>query len=212
MDKNQIAVSTYNKIARRYTELIFDDKSDLPYVDKFFAHLLKNAKILDAGCGPGQLLKYILSKGYEAEGVDLSEEMIKTANEKVPEGKFMLMDMRRLSYPDELFDGVISAYSLIHIPSAEVPDTLKEFNRVLKPHGFLLIMAQKGDADKIVSEPLDENEKIFINFFTREKLLTLLNEEGFEIVEQAEVQMAYAGAFTKSDTIIYTIAEKISKT
>ena len=97
MDKTRLTVSTYNKIARRYAELNFDDTSNLLYVDKFLSYLSKNAKILDTGCGAGNLVKYILIKGYECEGIDLSEEMIKIAKDKVPEGKFTLMNMQSLS-------------------------------------------------------------------------------------------------------------------
>ena len=102
--------------------------------------------------------------------------------------------------------GIVSIFSLIHIPSVEIPDTLKEFNRVLKPGGFLLLIVQKGKADHITEEPLDKTEKTFINFFTREKLTSSLNAGGFEIVEQEDIQTP-AQEFQKSDAIIYTIAK-----
>ena len=110
-----------------------------------------------------------------------------------------------------MFDGIISVFSLIHIPSTEVPDVLKEFNRVLKPNGFLLLIVQKGEADHIVEEPLDKNEKIFINFFTQERLTTFLNAAGFKTIKQEEIhtQNINASEFTKkSDAVIYTITEK----
>lgn len=208
MDKNQIAVSTYNKIARQYTTHNFDDTSALPYVDNFLSCLPKNAKILDAGSGPGNLVKHALHRGYKAEGVDLSEEMVRIAREKVHEGKFTLMDMRHLDYADTTFDGIISSYSLIHIPSDEIPDTLKEFYRVLRPGGNLLIIVQKGEADHIVNEPFDKKERMFINFFTCARLAKLLSTAGFSIIQQEEVRTSDIHEFAKSDTIIYTIAEK----
>src|SRR3989338_909449 len=212
IDENQIAVSTYNKIAHQYTAVNFDDSSNFPYVDKFLLHLRKNSQFLDVGCGPGNLVRYILSKGYEAEGIDLSEKMIEIAKEKVPKGKFTLMDMRRLDYSNGLFDGVTAIFSLIHIPSVEISAVLKEFNRVLKLGGFMLLIVQKGEADKIVNEPFDKNEEMFINFFTREKLTKFLTMEGFKIIEQTEIQTPTIHGFTKSDTIIYVIAEKVSNT
>lgn len=212
MDENQIAVSTYNKIARQYAAVNFDDSSNFPYVDKFLLRLSKNSRVLDVGCGPGNLVKYVLSRGYEAEGIDLSEKMIEIAREKVPEGKFTLMDMHRLDYGDALFDGVTAIFSLIHIPSTDIADVLKEFNRILKLGGFVLLIVQKGEADKVVNEPFDEKEKMFINFFNREKLTKFLTTGGFKIIEQTEVQTPAIHGFTKSDTIICMIAEKVSNT
>lgn len=206
MDKNKLAVSTYNKIARRYADVCFGDQQDFPFIDQFLSRMPRDARILDAGCGPGSLVRYIKDKEYQCEGIDLSEEMLAVAHERVPEGEFTLMDMRHLQYADDTFDGLAAVYSLIHIPSAEVPSVLTEFNRVLKKHGLLLIIAQQGEPDHIVREPLKEDEKTFVNFFTMEKLLRLLHEAGFTVVLQEKKETHDAGAFTKSNTVIYAIA------
>jgi len=160
MDKSKFAVSTYNKIADAYTKQYFNDLTDLPYIDKFLLKLPASAKILDIGCGPGTFTQYLQQKGFEVEGIDLSEEMIKIAKEKVPGVTFRLMDMRKLEYPDNSFGGLLVAYSLIHIPSEEIPSTLLGFKKVLKTGGYMMIIAQGGEPDKIVDEPLKEGEKI----------------------------------------------------
>ena len=113
MDKNLIAVKTYDKIAKSYTKEFFNDRIDLKYLDKFISLLSPKAKILDVGCGPGNYTKYLMEKGFSVEGIDLSKKMIQIAKKKVPNGKFKVMDMRKLEYPDETFDGLCVAYSSI---------------------------------------------------------------------------------------------------
>ncbi|MDP3794618.1 MAG: class I SAM-dependent methyltransferase [bacterium] len=208
MDENELAISTYNKIARRYADSYSGDARDMPYVDQFLSRLSIGAKILDVGCGPGVLVRYISNKGYQCEGIDLSEEMIKIAHEKVPQGKFSLMDMRHLQYADEAFDGIVAVYALIHIPSVEISSTLGEFGRVLKKDGLLLIIAQQGEKDHIVNEPLGNGEKTFINFFTPERLSQALADTGLTVVVQERNETTDAHALTKSNTVIYTIARK----
>lgn len=156
MDKSRLATSTYDKIADVYTKQYFDDLSDTPYIDRFLDKLKPGSKILDVGCGPGQFTKYMLSKGFEVVGVDLSEEMLSTAKKMVPKGIFKNMDMRVLDFDDMSFDGLLVAYSLIHIPSDDIPKTLKGFTRVLKADGYVEVIAQKGEADKIVDEPFTQ--------------------------------------------------------
>lgn len=98
------------------------------------------------------------------------------------------------------------AYSLIHIPSDDIPATLSGFNRVLKSGGYIEIIAQKGEADRVVDEPFMPSEKMFFNFFTKERLQTFLMDAGFEVVYQEET--ASQDLDSASDKIIYTIAKK----
>jgi len=115
MDKNKVAVDTYNKISKIYASKYFNDLADSSYIDDFLKTLKRGSKVLDVGCGPGTFTKYILGKGFNAEGVDLSDEMIDIARNKVPNAAFGKMDMRNLKYGDNIFDGLLVAYSLIHM-------------------------------------------------------------------------------------------------
>lgn len=207
MDKSKFAVATYDKIAGKYTRKYFNDLTDLPYIDRFLKKLPSGARILDIGCGPGTFTKYLLEKGFNVEGIDLSEEMIKIAKVKVPKANFKLMDMRRISYPGNFFDGLLAAYSLIHIPTEEMIDTLRGFKKILKPNGSMMIIVQGGEPDKFVNEPLKKGEKIFINFFTKERLSKLVAQAGFEIEYQEEIPMRDSDSL--SDRVIYTIARKV---
>lgn len=206
MDKSKLAVDTYEKIAGKYAEQYFDDMVDVPYIDKFLAKLPKKGKILDVGSGPGQFAKHMTEKGFEVIGIDFSKEMVAIANGKIPTVIFRHMDMRQLDFPDNSFDGLFSAYSLIHIPSEEVLETLKGFRRVLKVGGYVEIAVQKGEADKIIAEPFMPTEKMFFNFFTEERIAKYLQDAGFEIVSQE--LMSIDDAETMSDKVIYTIAKK----
>jgi len=205
-DKSKLAVSTYEKIADIYTKQYFNDLTDASYIDKFLEKLPPKAKILDVGSGPGQFTKYIMDKGYDVIGIDFSKEMVSTAKKMVPNGDFHFMDMRKLEFEDNTFDGLLVAYSLIHIPSEDIPQTLKGFHRVLKPQGYLEIIAQKGEADKVIDEPFMPSEKMFFNFFTKERLKKFLQDADFEIDYQFEADSQDPDSV--SDKVIYTIAKK----
>jgi len=206
MKPTDITTNTYNKIAKIYTKKYFEDFTDFPFVDKFLSLLPVKSKILDIGCGPGNFTKYIKGKGFDIKGVDLSKEMIKIAQKKVPGIEFQLMDMRNLKFPINSFNGLLVAYSLIHIPSSEILDTLTGFNKVLNKSGKILIITQAGEPDRIVDETLINGLKIFINFFTRDKLKKYLKEAGFEVVFQKEKKIEDNDSF--SNRVIYTIASK----
>jgi ubiquinone/menaquinone biosynthesis C-methylase UbiE len=175
---------TYAKIAQAYTDEFFDDKADLPFVDVLAQALPNGTKVLDVGSGPGQFSKYLTEKGFAVEGVDVSDEMLAIARAKAPGVPFKKMDMRKLEFADHAFDGILAAYSIIHIPTPELPGVLSEMKRVLKPEGYTLFIVQEGEADQVVDEPLAKGEKVFMNFFSKERLNQLLTSAGFEIIRQ----------------------------
>lgn len=81
-------------------------------------------RILDAGCGSGQLAVELARRGADVLGVDLSAQMISHAGEALPriEGKGSV----RLESGDMLspglgkFDAVVAMDSLIHYPARDV--------------------------------------------------------------------------------------------
>lgn len=206
MDGNWLAVDTYDKIADVYTQQYFNDLSDAPWIDKFLHYLPPQAKILDVGCGPGEFTRYILDKNFDITGVDLSRAMIDIARERVGKEYFAIMDMCDLDYQPSTFDGLLAAYSLIHIPSSKVPHTLAGFYRILKPCGCLMIITQHGKPDRVVDEPLMAGEKMFINFFTGQRIASLLRAAGFTIIHQEELAIDDPDAL--SDRVIYTMARR----
>lgn len=98
----------------------------------------KNLKILDAGCGEGQLLSRI-TKTIEGElyGADATEIAIETAQEKVPGVSFSLQDITNLNYKDNFFDVVICTEVIEHI--SDYVKAISELKRVLKDEGMLIL-------------------------------------------------------------------------
>jgi ubiquinone/menaquinone biosynthesis C-methylase UbiE len=197
---------TYRKIANAYTREFFDDVSDLPIIDNLLGRLSVASSVLDIGCGPGQFTQYLIDHGHKVTGIDTSDEMLAIALDKVPHGTFAKMDMRKLGYPESTFDACLVAYSLIHIPSSELANTLREIMRVIKVGGLALFIVQEGDADQILDEPLAEGEKIFVNFFSEDRLNEILVNTGFNIVEMGSMEQSNTDVL--STTVLYAIVQR----
>ena len=81
-EKKKGVIDDYDDIAREYAEEFFFDTSDNQYID-YFLQSLEGTKILDVGCGNGKDCKYILQKGFDINGIDLSKGMLEIAKERV---------------------------------------------------------------------------------------------------------------------------------
>ncbi len=180
IEKKKGVIADYDDIAKEYAEEFFSDTSDNKYIDAFLQSL-DGIKILDVGCGNGKDCKYISLKGFEVNGIDLSVGMLAIAKEKVPNGKFEVMDIADITYPENSYDGIISNCSLFHIPSEELPKTLESFARVLKPNGKLLLILQEGLGETMIEEPYRPGVNIYMNYFSVETISNLLQEYGFEV-------------------------------
>jgi len=104
-------------------------------------------RILEVGVGTGLSLPDY-GRDCRLCGVDISEPMLRKAQERVAELKLSnveglwVMDAENLSFPDASFDVVVAQYVITTVPNPEA--TLDEFARVLKPGGEIVLVNHIG--------------------------------------------------------------------
>lgn len=133
----------WNKVADQFFEGSFEVFGYGPYMpDESKLHLLgdiKNAVILEVGCGSGHSLEYFAKNGArELWGVDLSSEQIKTAKGVVSDFDIPIhlieSPMEDIpGLPNNYFDKVISIFALGW--TVDLPKTLNNIYRSLKKNG-----------------------------------------------------------------------------
>ena len=89
-------------------------------------------RILDLGCGPGQLTAKIAESGAHVVGIDSSPEMIGQARQNYPQFEFKLADATSFAF-DEPFDAVFSNAVLHWVQDAEA--VVRNIASVLRPGG-----------------------------------------------------------------------------
>ena len=98
-------------------------------------------RILDAGCGSGRNLVYLLSQNYEVFGADTNPEAIDTVRAlatHLPKTNFRLEPVEAMSFPKAYFDVVISS-AVLHFARDDrhFRAMLRGLWRALKPGGLL---------------------------------------------------------------------------
>ncbi len=141
-------------------------------------------RALEIGCGPGRLMKPLSRHFGEIHGVDVSDEMIRLARERladIPHAHFHATDGASLAqFADDSFEFVYSYAVFQHIPSRDVVlEYMREIRRVLKPggifHGQFNGLPHPGDTNTwsgVVFSAAD------IRAFTRDNGLQLLSLDG----------------------------------
>ncbi|MCU0886142.1 MAG: methyltransferase domain-containing protein [Beijerinckiaceae bacterium] len=132
------------------------------FYDKVYVGLLARAQreavdaavacgrdILEIGVGTGLTLPYFPAD-RRVVGVDLSEDMLRVAGQKVRDrtlsavSGLSVMDACRLGFPDEAFDAVTAQFVITLVPDPE--QALDEMDRVLRPGGEIVISSRLVDS------------------------------------------------------------------
>lgn len=116
-------------------------------IDRIFRKIpatTDHKRILDAGCGKGELLLFMKRKGYEVYGIDYSPQSIKIAKELMKRFRIPAVikrrDVRDTSFPQATFDYVISSDVIEHLDDNDaVVDFFNESFRILKKGGTLYV-------------------------------------------------------------------------
>lgn len=107
--------------------------------------IVPGMKVLDAGCGYGRNLFYLMREGYDVAGIDISPPAVERTRTlaarlapAIPPENFRAEPVEKLSFPGESFDIVLSI-AVLHFAENEThfAAMLGEMWRVLKPGGTL---------------------------------------------------------------------------
>ncbi|MEU8630534.1 class I SAM-dependent methyltransferase [Amycolatopsis sp. NPDC048633] len=140
--------AAYDAVAVQYAELVRDiwdgDALDRAAWAAFADFVRGRGPVADLGCGPGHLTAHLRSLGLDAFGVDVSPEMVSLARAALPDLRFEVGSMAALDLPDASLAGILSWYSVIHTPPAEMLGYFAEFTRTLAPGGHVLLGCFEG--------------------------------------------------------------------
>ena len=134
-DKTEDGSQTLLKPIADYDERYPEYVEWLSYLNRAIPH---GSPVLDLGCGSGVPCTKMLAENFEVTGLDISEAQVEQAKKNVPTGRFHCVDMTKVIFPDESFAGVVSFYSIIHVPIRRQKRLVKRISEWLLPGGYLL--------------------------------------------------------------------------
>ena len=151
MDRYKETFDTWNKIASLYQDKfmeldLYNDTYDFicNSIDK------PNAKLLEIGCGPGNITKYLIAKrpDFDIFGIDIAPNMVELARQNNPTAHFAVMDSRQINNLDSTYDGIVCGFCLPYLSQTETNELIANSYDLLNENGLLYLSFVEGDPDK----------------------------------------------------------------
>jgi SAM-dependent methyltransferase len=208
----------YAPIARAYRERLGDELAGKPldraFLDAFVERATRPAGaaidspgspgpgpgpgpggglIVDLGCGPGHVARYLASRGAAVEGIDLSPAMIAEATASHPGLAFRVADMFALDYESGSVAGLVAFYAIVHLYSGELVAPFREWRRVIAPGGVVAIAFHVGSDTVHVDELFGQATSLDFVFHRPEAVIAALAEAGWTLEARLDRE-PYPGA------------------
>lgn len=136
-------IAAYEEMAEGFNSMI-DHKPHNAYYDRpntlSLIGEVEGKSILDAACGPGKYAEILMAKGAAVTGFDISPRMVQLAKERNKnKGTFFVHDLGEplIKLESQTYDIVLCALAMHYLEDWTL--AIKEFHRVLKPNGHLVI-------------------------------------------------------------------------
>ena len=146
-------IATWNTLSQTYQDRFMDLTLYDHTYDAFCEQLAKKpARVLEIGCGPGNITRYLLLKCPDLRmfATDAAPAMIRLAKENIPRDlkkhvDFEVMDSRRISSLKATFDAIVSGFCIPYLSAPDCSGLIKDCGSLLSENGILYLSFVPGN-------------------------------------------------------------------
>ena len=200
---------TLENLPKSYADWFNEEKKFLK------RHIIANSKVLEVGCGEGRSLRYIQDITQKITGIDNDPKAIGDAKGNIKNGKFLIVDGKRLPFENNLFDFILCMTTPANFGN-EKQKIYSEMKRIVKDNRQILLSVFNEDAmkerlklykkvnapvKKIVGERVVFEKYVDVEFseqFSKEELEEIFKEAGLNILSIEKIGIGYFCRLNKS--------------
>ena len=206
MNKRYIETfETWNKVASLYQSEfmnldLYNDSYDIICDSLTEA----NSKILDVGCGPGNITKYLLSKRPDLNilGIDISPNMIDLAKANNPTANFEVLDIRQMDEVNAKFDGIVCGFCLPYLSPTDGLKLIFDCYNLLNDDGLLYISFVEGNPVNSGFQNSSCGDRTYFYYHNLADLKVTLTKNNFNDIQSIIVEYRKSECEIELHTII----------
>ncbi|MFC0778655.1 class I SAM-dependent methyltransferase [Flavobacterium sp. HJSW_4] len=205
MDRYIETFETWNKIAFLYKEKFMDLDLYNETYDFICGSLYKTgSKVLEIGCGPGNITKYLLSRRPDLDifGIDIAPNMIDLAARSNPTASFAVMDSRNIGQLQTKYDAIVCGFCLPYLSQEDSGNLIRDCYDLLNENGLIYISFVEGDQSKSGYQVGSRGDRIYFYFHELSELKAQLSANRFEELRTFKTEYKKSEADIEIHTIL----------
>lgn len=196
---------TWNKVASLYQEKFMDLDLYNETYDLICTSIIKpDAKILEIGCGPGNITKYLLGKrpDFDVFGIDVAPNMVVLAKNNNPTATFSVMDCRQIDELKTKYDGIVCGFCLPYLSPADCAKFINDCYHLLEENGLIYISFVEGEPSESGFKVASTGDRSYFYFYDLDELIKQLGENEFGEMKVFKVEYKRSESEMETHTII----------
>lgn len=186
MINNQDSIALWDKIAKWYEDIFMH----FDLYNNSYNHLCRllpqpEAEILEIGCGPGNISRYLLNTrpDFKITATDAAPNMVQLATINNPEATCLVLDARNLEEIKTTFDAVVCGFCLPYLSVTECENLFSSVANILKPKGLFYCSTINGNYEKSGFELNSSGtDGMQVYYYSMPELEPLLLKNNFDMV------------------------------
>lgn len=210
MDRYERTKQAFDQRAEWYEEVFMQVALYNDTYDRFLQLLGKpGASLLEIGCGPGNITRYLLDKdrSLHITATDIAPNMIRRAQQHNPSAECLVLDCRDIARLNTAYDGIIGGFCLPYLTSADTARLIGDCSRLLAEDGLLYLSAIEGGYERSGFEWNSRRTAgTYVHYYDEPALRDMLQAQGFRI--EAVMRKPWQKTGGDEDTHLVVIARK----
>lgn len=210
MDTYHETHQSWNAVAQAYQDtFMMLDIYNQTYDYILDALRMEHPRLLELGCGPGNIARYMLGKRSDISltGIDIAPAMVELARANNPGAEFEVRDIRQIGTLTGMYDAIIAGFCVPYLSGEDCAMLIHNSAKLLNTNGLMYISFVEGMPENSGFQTSSRGERMFFYYHTLPQLEHQLTAAGFELHRVFRVE--YPRSETMSETHTVIIAGKM---
>jgi trans-aconitate methyltransferase len=205
IDPYKETFATWDKLAQLYQAKFMDlDYYNASY--DFICNTLgkEQTKILEIGCGPGNITKYLLSQrpDFQILATDVAPSMIALAKANNPTATCEVLDSRNLEQIKTTFDALIAGFCIPYLSPLDCEKLISDAANLLNPNGLLYLSFVENHPDQSGFQTGSSGDRAYFYFHNLNTLENICKTKHFETIQLFKIPYTKSNQTNEVHTVL----------
>jgi SAM-dependent methyltransferase len=148
-----------------------------------------NARVLEIGCGPGNITRYLLAMRPDLQvlGIDSSTVMIELARKNNPQADFRVMDANHFNQLHMKFDAIVCGFCIPYLAPSDCHQLIKDAGETLNNDGWLYVSFVEGNPEQSEYKT-SVGGRVYFHFYNQNMITSWMKQSNLKNIVSSQIE------------------------